>query len=190
MPLVTCGARRFEQRMTKLALQNAPTGIAVAIWISLSYGALAAQQPARQLPPGRMTFFIDLETSGGFTGSLRGSVTLASDGSVSAARVLAGNRDTDCRSQLATEDLRLLQRAVAGARGQDWPASFAPPGDNGCCDRIKWTLRLQQREANDRERTSVTTWFDGNEERLPKELAVIRDVAMRAQTRSLANCGR
>ena len=33
-------------------------------------------------------------------------------------------------------------------------------------------------------------WYDGNEGRLPKEVTVIADVAMRALTRALAECSR
>jgi hypothetical protein len=163
----------------------------VLVPLVLATAALVTHRPAPQLPPGQLAFVMDLDTTGGFTGRGRGGVTVDSDGHVRAARIGGLNRDaSECRAQLAADELESLQRAVAVGRLQTWPETFAPAGDTGCCDRIKWTLRLQHREADDRVRTVVTTWYDANEERLPKDAAVIRDVALHALTRALAGCGR
>jgi hypothetical protein len=163
----------------------------VLVPLVLATAALAAQPPSPQLPAGPLAFVIDLDTTGGFTGRGRGGVTVDSEGRVRAARMGGVNRDaSQCRAQLAADDLQSLRRAVAGTGPQSWPETFAPSGDNGCCDRHQWTLRLEQREADDRVRKFVTKWYDGNEGRLPKELASIRDIAVRALTRALADCGR
>jgi hypothetical protein len=163
----------------------------VLVPLALATAALAAHQSAAQLPPGSRAFVIDLDTTGGFTGRGRGGVTVDSDGRVRAARIGGANRDaSECRSQLPAEELESLRVAVSAAAEQPWPESFAPAGDDGCCDRHRWTLRVEQRHTDDRVRTSATMWYDGNDDRLPKEVAVIRDVAMRALTRALADCGR
>lgn len=161
------------------------------VLLTLATAAVAAQPPVSQLPLGPHAFVIDLDTTGGFTGRGRGGVTVDSDGRVRAARVGGAKRDaSQCPSQLPAEDLESLRRAVSAAARAKWPDSFAPAGDDGCCDRMHWTLRLEHRTADDRVRTAVTTWYDANEERLPTEVAVIRDVAVRALTRALATCGR
>ena len=82
----------------------------------------------------------------------------------------------------------MLTEAVALAGRAPWPKTFAPDGDSGCCDRMTWTLRLTHRDADGRAQTSETRWFDGNESRLPKELATIREIAWRAVTPALASC--
>jgi hypothetical protein len=134
-------------------------------------------------------FTIDLDTTGGFVGHGRGGVTLDSDGRVRAAHSSRTNRDeSNCRAQLAAEDLESLRRAVAAVGRQRWPASFAPPGDNGCCDRFNWLLRLEARDSEGRVHATRTSWFDGNEDRLPNEVATLRDIAVRAMTRALDGC--
>jgi len=153
--------------------------------------SLAACLPARPAAVQAPVFTITLDTAGGFSGRGRGGVTVDADGRVRASRMAGITRDPSlCRGQLASSDLESLQQAVAAAGLQPWPASFDPPKDNGCCDRFKWTLRLEQRDAADRTRTWVTTWHDGNEARLSKELAAIREIALSALTSTLAECGR
>ena len=154
--------------------------------------ALAAYQSEPQLPPGPLAFVIELDTTGGFTGRGRGGVTVDSGGTVRASRVGGSNRQASaqCRTRLTADQLESLQRAVAAARLQPWPETFAPEGDSGCCDRYRWTLRLAQRQPDDQVRTAATMWYDGNEGRLPKDVTVIRDIATAALTRSLAECDR
>jgi len=153
--------------------------------------ALAAYQPDPQLPPGPLAFVIDLDTTGGFTGRGRGGVTVDSGGTVRASRVGGSSRQaSECRAQLPADQLESLRRAVAAARLRPWPETFAPDGDSGCCDRYRWTLRLAQRQADDQVRTSVTMWYDANDGRLPVDVTAIRDIAMRALARALADCAR
>jgi hypothetical protein len=155
-----------------------------------SAGAGAADASHAQSAPSlQFAFVVDLDMTGGFTGLGRGGVTVDSDGRARAARIGGVNREaSECGAQLEGDDLQSLQRAVAAARLQSWPATFAPAGDTGCCDRVTWTLRLAHRDADDRAQTSATMWYDGNEDRLPKEIAAITDVAVRVLARTLADC--
>ena len=144
---------------------------------------------ARQLPAGANAFVIDLDTSGGFTGRGLGGVTIDSGGNVRGSGLGGTNRQSSkCRTHLTADDLEALRLAVA--RVQPWPETFAPAGDDGCCDRHRWTLRLEQRLANGQARTATTMWYDANEGRLPDEVTVMRDIAMRALKGALADCGR
>jgi hypothetical protein len=146
---------------------------------------------ARQLPAGANAFVIDLDTSGGFTGRGLGGVTIDSEGQVRGSGLGGTNRQSSkCRTQLPEEDLKSLRVALEAARVQPWPETFAPAGDDGCCDRHRWTLRLEQRLANGQARTAKTMWYDANESRLPNEVTVMRDIAMRALKGALAECGR
>jgi hypothetical protein len=54
---------------------------------------------------------------------------------------------------------------------------------------MRWTLRLVQTATDGRVQTFVTTWFDGNESRLPREFAAIKDIAWRAGRPAPARCG-
>jgi hypothetical protein len=165
--------------------------ILVLVPLTLGVADPAARQPAPQLPKGPLAFVIDLETTGGFSGQGLGGVTVDSNGSVGASRVGGSTRPaSECRGKLRVDDLQSLQQAVEATRLQSWPETFAPAGDNGCCDRFHWTLRLEQRQADDQVRRAATSWYDGNEDRLPKEVAAIRDIAMRALRAALAECGR
>ena len=153
----------------------------------LTTATLAAGRLPSQLPSGGLAFVVDLDTTGGFSGRGIGGVTVDSSGGVLASRRGGVSREKpDCRAKLPADQLESLQRAVA-AVSQPWPQSFAPTGDDGCCDRFRWTLRLEQRpSAGDRPRTLTTQWYDGNEARLPPDVKAIKDVAVRA----LTACGR
>jgi len=159
------------------------------VCLALAAAALSAQQPASPLPPGPGAFVVDLDTTGGFTGRGMGGVTVDSGGVVRASRIGGPSRDaSECRATLPADELESLRRAVEVV-SQPWLESFAPAGDDGCCDRYRWTLRLERRLADGRGQTFATHWFQGNEDRLPRELRVIRDVAARALTLALTACG-
>lgn len=147
-------------------------------------GSMQNDKPAQQ-----QVFTIDLDTSGGFTGRGRGGVTIKSDGTVRAGRFGTNREASTCQATLASADLALLQTAVARTR-EAWPATVNPAGDDGCCDRFQYTLRvgLQDGDAKKPARTFETTWHDGNEKFLPPQLATIKDVALRALTSALQNC--
>ncbi len=116
-------------------------------------------------------------------------MTVDSGGAVRASRLGGSSRDTsECRGTLPADQLESLRRAVEAVR-EPWPQSLAPPGDDGCCDRYRWTLRLERRQSDDRRQTFTTQWFQANEDRLPQDIKVIRDVAARALTLALTACG-
>jgi hypothetical protein len=166
---------------------SSTSGVALLL---LTTAALVADRPAAQRS-GRLAFVIDLDSSGGFHGRGRGGVTIDSDGQVRAGHIGSGKRHaSDCRGQLEAGDLQSLQRAVTASGRGPWPRTFATAEDNGCCDRYKWTLRLEQTDRDAGPRTLATTWYDGHEPHLSPDVAVIRDVALRALTRALANCRR
>ena len=167
-----------------------PHARSLALMLVLSAAtAPAAQQPAAQPDSRPRAFVIDLDTIGGFLGRGRGGVTIDSDGQVRAAQLGSG-RHSGCTAQLEAGELQALHRAVTAGGRRQWPETFAPAEDNGCCDRYKFTLRLEQTEGDAGVRTLATTWYDGQEQHLSKDVAVIRDVALRALTRALATCGR
>jgi hypothetical protein len=99
-------------------------------------------------------------------------------------------QSSNCCTKLTAEDLKSVRLAVGAARGQSWPDTFAPAGDDGCCDRHRWILRLEYRLDDGQVRISKTMWYDANESRLPKEVAAIRDIAMPALKRALGACSR
>jgi hypothetical protein len=142
-----------------------------------------AAQPSGAPP----VYVVDLDITGGFTGRGRGGVTVTPDGIAAVSRVAGTKRDTStCRTQLSSDERRMFDESIATARKAPWPASFTPPNDSGCCDRMKWTLRLVVRQPGE-PGTFVTTWFDGNGG-LPPELRTINEIAQRALARGLQAC--
>jgi hypothetical protein len=166
-------------------------GWPILAFVAMALGVVqAAQQPSPRLPEGPLAFVIDLDTSGGFSGRGLGGVTVDSNGSVGASRIGGSTRGVpECRTKLSADELQSMRRSVEATRLQTWPASFAPAGDDGCCDRFQWTLRMEQRLADGQVRKVSTLWYDANEGRLPKEVAAIKEIAMRALKRALETCG-
>jgi hypothetical protein len=180
----------MDNGLQQEALMYARPALPIVIILSLALSVSPRDgAAARQLPAGASAFVIDLDTSGGFTGRGLGGVTIDSEGNVRGSGLGGTNRQSStCRTQLAAEDLQSLRLAVT--RVQPWPETFAPAGDDGCCDRHRWILRFEQRLANGQVRTAKTMWYDANESRLPDEVTVMRDIAMRALKRALGDCGR
>lgn len=148
----------------------------------------AGTSAARQAAPPDLGFQIDVYTTGGFVPTIgRSGVTIGADGRIGALGTGGPKPDAAaCRVPLTEAERRTLRDALTAATRSPWPAAFNPAGDDGCCDRRKWTLLL--RPHDDVERTAfVTTWFDGNEKYLPKELKAITDIAAAARKR-LAGC--
>jgi hypothetical protein len=152
----------------------------------------AASQPSTSEPgAARPSFVVDLDTSGGFIGRGRGGVRIESDGHLRAAPVGGAHRDADaCPAKLQHDVLGALRRAVEAAAVRAWPSTFAPADDNGCCDRHTWRLRVEYADAGGQVRTLATMWYDGNEARLPKDIAAIRNIALTALESALAACAR
>ena len=128
-------------------------------------------------------FTIDLRSVGGYTGQGYGSISISSDGWFQASPNGKFTPSPSApRRPLTAVELAALQRAVATAMRQPWPATNDSPQDDGCCGRIKWTMRLQQRGGDDR--TFVTTWYDGQEPYLPPDLAALRKLTVDLLTRA------
>jgi hypothetical protein len=158
--------------------------------VTIATAAPAAQTQPRQSSAGASAFRIDLDTTGGFVGRGRGGVTVTSDGAARASHVSGSTRDAStCRTRLSPDEQRTLQETVVAARQAGWPPTFTPKDDPGCCDRFKWTLRLEQHRDGSGAQTIVTTWYDGNEKLLPKELVAMKDIMVNALQRALAACG-
>jgi len=135
-----------------------------------------------------LDFTIDLDSSGGWTNRGRGAISISSDGwmEASATGGLARQRSAP-RVPLSMAEIDALQRAVALASRQPWPATNSTAADNGCCDRPQWTLRLQTRGSDSQ--VFVTTWYDGQEKDLRPELAALNDLIAGLLRRALASRG-
>jgi hypothetical protein len=155
-------------------------GLAVAVLLVAGVGTAMARLPSRQ--PAAV--IIDLRTQGGWTMGPRVRVTIGTDGSV---RGSAGGGSTCAR--LTPAERQAFQTALALARREPWPASLAPAGDDGCCDRRKWMLSLREPYSVEPTRTFTTSWFDGNEPHLPHAFVVIKDTVIGASKRLVA-CAR
>jgi hypothetical protein len=130
-------------------------------------------------------FTIDLDTVGGYTGRGYGAITISSEGWLAASPNGGLTRNpSPPRLPLTAAEMEALQRAVAAAIGHPWPATNSTRTDNGCCGRVKWTLRLQRRGPDDGNRTFETTWFDGQELYLPPRLATLRKLIVDLLTRA------
>jgi hypothetical protein len=141
--------------------------------------------------PRRFGFTIDLDTTGGFSGRGRGGITIEWNGDVRAAR--QGKRsESSCASKLTAEELASLSDAVASAQRNPWPASFNAANDNGCCDRFRYTLTLSLPDADPAKagRTFTTMWHEPVNDRLPEDIARIRQIAVSALERALLRCSR
>jgi hypothetical protein len=170
--------------MRVLALAVALAACAVAPSAAQLTRSATRQPPLAGTGPA---FVLDLDSSGGFTGRGRGGLTITSDGSTRASRSLAADRSSsDCQAKLSDADLERVKHAIAAATQQPWPSKVVPE-DDGCCDRMSWTLRVQLRD-NDKARTFSTSWFDTNERRMTKELAALREVAVGLLGQTLTGC--
>jgi hypothetical protein len=158
--------------------------------LAVLLAAGAGTSAARQSAPPDLGFLIDLSYSGGYVPTLaQEGVTIGADGRIGALGTGGPKPDAAaCRVPLTEAERQAVRDALAAATRRPWPATFDPAGDDGCCDRRKWILRL--RPHDDVKRTAfVTTWFDGNEKHLPRELLAIKDIVATARKR-LAGCPR
>lgn len=170
------------------------------LWLVAFYGLLAscvlcatagdgvrkAQAPQPLLSKDAGAWVIELSTSGGFTGRGGRSGVISSAGQVQAAR--SPMPGFSCRSKLSAQELSSLRTVVSNARPDQWRASYAPSGDDGCCDRFSYTLTLQQRVSDGTVRTKSSTWYDGNERLFPEDLRALRDAADLVWGKALARC--
>ena len=118
-----------------------------------------------------------------------GGAHITSRGIVLASRFnVMSQRHRPCESQLAAEDMRELDHAVSSADASAWKSSYVPDGDNGCCDRFRWSLLLYRRGTDGTGNTYGTHWYGGNEKHLPGDLAALRAIILAIQKTVLRRC--
>jgi hypothetical protein len=128
-------------------------------------------------------FTIDLDSVGGYTGRGYGAIAISSEGWLVASRNGGLTRNmSGSRTSLSAAEIASLHGAVAKAIAISWPATNNSAHDDGCCGRVKWTLRMQRRGGDNR--AFVTTWYDGQEQYLPPEIAALRKLAVDWLTRA------
>jgi hypothetical protein len=109
---------------------------------------------------------IEVTSQGGIHGRGAGTFVLDSTGAYSVTDI-HGKR---CSFKPSAARKRELAAAVANAKPRAWKASYVP--DNTCCDRIEWTLTL-----DDDGTKSTTRWMEPAA--LPKDLAALVDTLRR-----------
>lgn len=149
-------------------------------------GLRKVQAPQPLLSKDAGAWVIELHTSGGYTGRGGRSGVISSAGQVQAARTPMPI--LSCSVKVTAQELSPLRTGVSGARPEQWRASYAPSGDDGCCDRFNYTLTLQQRGGDGTVRTNSTSWYDGNERLIPGDLKALLDAADLVWTKALARC--
>lgn len=132
---------------------------------------------------------VDLNSLGGIHGQGGGGAHITSQGIVFASPVsVLSPRHAPCRSQLSREELQKIAKAVSSAKPSAWKSSYVPRGDDGCCDRFHWTLLLYQHAPDGAGHTYGTDWYDGNEKRLPDDLASLRTTILSIKNTVLKAC--
>ncbi|HEX7155072.1 MAG TPA: hypothetical protein VF618_26590 [Thermoanaerobaculia bacterium] len=135
--------------------------------------ACAASQPAAPATPWR----VELTTSGGITGRGTGNVTVHSDRKLELTN-MAGK---SCTFEATEEELATFTRLVGAARPDKWEASYAP--ENECCDRIEWTLTLD--EAG---KVGKTRWIDDPGKPLPADVEALAAAFRKARETYHSQC--
>ena len=173
-------------RSLAFALACAVVGVAAAETPAPKAAAPAARAEKTLLPSAAGAWLLVLDSWGGFTGHGKGGVTIASDGKVFAHRLgLRANKD--CRTRLTEVELQALTQAVAATKPSAWSANYEPAKEKACCDRITWSLRFHQRQADGAERVTRTGWHDASEDR-PQDLLAAATIAQGVMTSVLASC--
>jgi hypothetical protein len=135
--------------------------------ISRSVAIAQERQPQPPNPPaGSAAWSLLVYTTGGFTGSGVGSVTISSDGQVTCALLT-------CATPITTAQLRSVATTLASIVDGAWirtvPSSF-------CRDCVQTTVVFKRREG-DVIRTSVATWDDSQVKDVAPELRELRRLA-------------
>jgi len=116
---------------------------------------------------------IEIATSGGFTGSGSGGLTVSANGTVI---TLLGNGAAAkrCSFQLSAQELQALDAVVRSARPQSWMKSYSLANvSTHCCDLIRTSFSLSGRSGAD---LYVTSWLTGAEGSLPQDLKALNDM--------------
>ena len=128
--------------------------------ILLSVLFLTACAAARSTP--ERPWRIEVATSGGIAGHGVGTFAVDSDGLV---RVQKPRSDAECTWTLGDEELNDLEILLGRAMAGSWSDSYVPK--NSCCDRIHYTLSVD--EAGD---VRTTRWIDAPLP-MPEELSAL-----------------
>lgn len=138
-------------------MKRASLFLAIALLITVSSAAETrrrAVRPAVQV--GAWT--IEITTSGGFTGSGTGGVTVSSEGKVGI--LLLGDKKPRCTFDLDAPALESLNRLVTQATPFSWIESYVPALLNArCCDMVTTHMRLTRVE-DGREVVYETQWLN------------------------------
>ena len=146
-------------------------------------------RPESPLIPEEHSWTVDLNSSGEFHGKAGGGAHITSKGIVYVSRFnVLSTLHRPCRSQLPKENLRQIAQVVSSTKASTWKSSYVPDGDNGCCDRFHWTLLLFQRALDNTGHTYGSDWYDGNETRLPDDLAELRKIVIDIMKTALGGC--
>ena len=174
--------RRFNLHECSVAL------VIAAMCAAAGEDAKKAQPAHPLLSKDAGAWVLELHTSGGYSGRGGRSGVISSAGQVQAAHTPMPRYP--CQSKLSAQEFSPLRTVVSGARPEQWRASYAPSGDDGCCDRFRYTLTLQQRGSDGTVRTRSTTWYDDNERLFPADLRALLDAADLVWKKALAHCQR
>ena len=97
-------------------------------------------QPQRPLPPGKPgEWVLEMRSSGGIFVRVS-TLLIRSDGHFEKKEAFKTSVQT---GTLPAPALTKLNQAILAARLSSWKTDYNPPGDNGCCDRIRTSLKLR-----------------------------------------------
>lgn len=97
-------------------------------------------QPQKPLPPGqRGEWVLEMRSIGGVFVRVS-TLLIRSDGHFEKKEAFKTSTQT---GTLPVPALEKLNRAILAAKLSAWKDDYNPPGDNGCCDRIRTTLKLR-----------------------------------------------
>src|SRR5882724_9422512 len=123
------------------------------------------------LPPGDNVWTVQILSSGGFTGSGRGDLTLTSEGILTWS-----GADGSCGKKLTDEAMRALAKIVLAANA---PASGSEKSLSGMCfDCYVTTMILQRRGTGGTVSAATVSWDDASQAQVAADLVSIYKAAI------------
>jgi len=114
---------------------------------------------------------IEITTDGGITGGGNGGLIVSSDGSL--VITFGAGSPKRCTYQMTSGELQTVDAAVKSARPTTWWECYsAADVSTHCCDLIRTTLSLSERNGRD---VFITSWLTGMTS-LPNDLDSIMNV--------------
>ena len=122
---------------------------------------------------------VEVETSGGLTGSGVGGVAVASDG-----RIEASTDTKKCSADLPPDQLQSIAALVRRTKPLAWRPSYQR-NDNpyGVADQFQYTLRMTVDG-----KTHQTFWYEVTATARPLDLRELSEVVWRARETVIAKC--